>query len=172
VKVLFLDIDGVLNSHQWAVSGGGYGHAMRDRPPSVETLQWDPVAVRNLRNIIEATGAQIVVSSSWRGFGRNARTAWQAMFACYGWPDAPVIGETPDLNRMEGGIYVSKIRGDEVAAWLEAHPEVERYVCLDDDSDFRPDQPLVKTDGRFGLTMIEASQCRRLLEQPLPGGEK
>lgn len=172
MKVLFLDIDGVLNSHQWVMNGGGYGYAMRDRPPSKETLKWDPAAVRNLRNVIEATGAQIVVSSSWRGFGRNARQAWQEMFACYDWPDAPVIDETPDLNRLENGIYVFRIRGDEVAAWLACHPEVQRYVCLDDDSDFRPEQPLVKTDIRFGLTMVEASQCRKLLDSPQPGAEK
>jgi hypothetical protein len=90
------------------------------------------------------------------------------MFGCYGWPSVPVIGETPDLNRMENGIWVSKIRGDEVAAWLAAHPEVTSYACVDDDADFRPDQRLVKTDVRFGLTGLEANELRRTLS----GGEK
>lgn len=164
MKVLFLDIDGVLNSVQWAQEGNGFGRG--SRTPTRESLRWDPAAVRNLRNLIEATGAKIVVSSSWRGYGDEASSVWQAMFGCYGWPEAPVIGETPDLNRMENGIYVSRIRGDEVAAWLADHPEVERYVCVDDDADFQPGQPIVQTDIRFGLTMVEASQCRALLEQP------
>lgn len=165
MKVLFLDIDGVLNSLQWAQAGNGFGCAAMRSPPTRELLRWDPACVRNLRNVIEATGAKIVVSSSWRGFGAKAVEAWQGMFGCYDWPDVPVIGETPDLNRMENGVWVSKIRGDEVAAWLAGHPEVERYACVDDDSDFHPEQNLVRTDIRFGLTMIDASQLRRALSQ-------
>lgn len=165
MKVLFLDIDGVLNSLQWAhADGNGFGCAAVKQPPTREWLKWDPVAVQHLRGVIEATGAQIVVSSSWRGFGAKAVEAWQGMFGCYGWPDAPVIGETPDLNRMENGVWVSKIRGDEVAAWIEENPGVERYVCVDDEADFRPEQPLVKTDMRFGLTGLEASALRAALQ--------
>jgi hypothetical protein len=85
------------------------------------------------------------------------------MFACYGWTDVPVIGETPDLNRMENGIFVSRIRGDEVAEWLKRHPEVTTYVCIDDDADFHPQQNLVATDHRYGLTGLEARQAIRLL---------
>lgn len=162
MKVIFLDIDGVLNSHAWAQFGHG---PTEDGTCSVETLKWDPVAVANLRTVAEETGASIVISSAWRGYGKNAVETWQRMFACYGWPDAPVIGETPDLNRFENGIYVSRIRGDEVADWLKHHPEVTGYVCIDDDADFHPDQNLVATDHRWGLTGLEARQAIRVLSQ-------
>ncbi len=162
MKVIFLDIDGVLNSQAW----GKYGHGLDPSDGgkcSQETLKWDPAAVANLRQIVAETGAQIVVSSSWRGYRDKAVENWQRMFACYGWPDVPVIGETPDLNRMVNGIYVSKIRGDECAAWMALHPEVTHYVCIDDDADFLPGQSCVFTDHRWGLTSLEARQAIRLL---------
>lgn len=171
MKVLFLDIDGVLNSHMWAEEGGGFGCAPHNRPASRNLLKWDPAAVKNLRDITDATGAKIVISSSWRGYGNQAVRTWQDMFSCYDWPQAPVIDETPDLNRMENGIYVSRIRGDEVAAWLEANGPVESYVCLDDDADFRPEQPLVRTDMRYGLTSVEVADCIKRLTDSARGGE-
>lgn len=160
MKVIFLDIDGVLNSQAWAQFGHG---PTEDGTCSTETLKWDPQAIANLRAIVDETRASIVISSSWRGYGKNAVETWKRMFACYGWSDAPVIGETPDLNRFEGGVFVSRIRGDEVAAWLKNHPEVTDYVCIDDGADFRPEQQLVATDHRWGLTGLEARQAIRLL---------
>jgi hypothetical protein len=160
MKVIFLDIDGVLNSQAW----GQYGHGLCDFDEcSRDTLKWDPAAVANLRQIVAETGAQIVVSSSWRGYKDKAVESWQRMFACYDWKDAPVIGETPDLNRMVNGIYVSKTRGDEVAEWLKHHPEVTHYVVIDDDADFHSGQTCVFTDHRWGLTALEARQAIRLL---------
>lgn len=172
MKAIFLDIDGVLNSHQWVMAGNKYGHGPSDaETPTPAMLNWDPSAVANLRHIIDNTLATIVISSSWRGYGLKAVEVWRRMFACYGWDDAPVIGETPDLNRLENGIYVSRIRGDEVAEFLRQNPVVTSYICIDDDSDFRPDQPLVKTDNRFGLTLIDAKKAIRLLNAPAPTTE-
>lgn len=170
MKAIFLDIDGVLNSQMWAMDNKrGYGHgASLEQACNQEVLRWDPAAVANLRHIIDSTQSCIVISSSWRGYGIKAIDVWQRMFACYGWNDAPVIGETPDLNRMENGIYVSHIRGDEVAEFLRINPVITSYICIDDDSDFHPHQHLVKTDNRFGLTSIEAKKAIRLLNSPLP----
>ena len=59
-KIIFLDIDGVLNSGRWfAKTGGepdadGYG------------VSFDPAAVDCLGRIISETGAEIVISSSWK----------------------------------------------------------------------------------------------------------
>lgn len=168
MKVLFLDIDGVLNSLEWAVDAGhgfgcppGYRNKCRK-----ERLRWCPDMVRRLRRIVETTGASIVISSSWRGYGRtgSAVRKWRAMFNVYGWRNAPVLGETPDLTVQAGLVVAAPKRGSEVAAWIAAHPHVvEHYVCVDDCDDFLPGQPLVQTSMRQGLTDADAEQCIRLL---------
>lgn len=165
MKVLFLDVDGVLNSLEWCKAGHGFGCPPRKRERCTkERLKWCPDMVKRLRRVIEATGAHIVVSSSWRGYGAGAVRKWKAMFNVYGWRNAPVIGETPDLCRMVNGLYRSTTRGEEVAAWLKAHTHVvDRFVCVDDGDDFLPDQPLVLTDMETGLTEDAALKCIVLL---------
>lgn len=61
--VLFLDIDGVLNSARWfSVRAGGDNRDGLTR----EEYQIDPDAVAILNRILGATGAHVVVSSTWR----------------------------------------------------------------------------------------------------------
>lgn len=166
MNVLFLDIDGVLNSVEWCKAGNGFGYppAKRQRC-SKEKLRWCPDMVKRLQRVIETTGASIVISSSWRGYGAGAARKWKAMFNVYGWRNAPVIGETPDLTRQQpnSAVYVAVKRGEEVAAWLNANPHVERFVCVDDGDDFLPDQPLVLTDMEHGLTDANADTCIEVL---------
>lgn len=124
IKVIFLDIDGVLNvipeDHD---EFGGTFHTR---------------FVDNLRRIIEETGAKIVISSSWR-FGGLERM--KKMWEFRGLP-GEVIGITPDLwrNVKDEDFHEKLKRGDEVQSWLDTHPNIENYVILDDDNDFLPNQ--------------------------------
>lgn len=162
MKIVFLDIDGVLNSIEWAKAGNGFGC-----PPGLskrctkERLKWCPAMVKRLRRIVESSGASIVIMSSWRGYGKSAVRKWRAMFSAYGWRNAPILGETPDLTRQRSsGLYVAIQRGEEVAQWLNEHPHVvDRYVCVDDGSDFLPGQPLVQTSMEYGLTEADVARC-------------
>lgn len=45
------------------------------------------------------------------------------------------------------------VRGHEIQAWLDKHPEVEKYAILDDDSDMLPEQMpnFFKTTFQNGL---------------------
>ena len=63
-KLIFLDIDGVLNSKDWS----DYVHSNRDRQL---TDVVDPNAVKRICNICEKTDARIIISSSWRTFDYN-----------------------------------------------------------------------------------------------------
>jgi hypothetical protein len=64
-----------------------------------------------------------------------------------------IIDRTPDLP--------GRLRGEEIEAWLAAHPEVEVCAILDDDSDMLPHQPHFKTCFfRGGLTERIARQVR------------
>jgi hypothetical protein len=123
MKVIFLDIDGVLNViPQGRDAYGGIFH---------------PEFVDNLERIINETGAKIVISSSWRHSGL------QRMLDMWEFRNLPgeVIGVTPDLYRhidFEG--ERTMVRGDEIQAILDRMPEITNYVILDDDEDMLPSQ--------------------------------
>ncbi len=118
MKVIFLDIDGVLNViPQGHDAYGGIFH---------------PEFVDNLERIINETDAKIVISSSWRHSGL------QKMLEMWNFRNLPgeVIGVTPDLYRFldfEG--QRTMVRGDEIQATIDRHPEITNYVILDDDTD-------------------------------------
>ena len=87
-KVLFLDIDGVLNTerqHDRCVNEGiapvdNFGYA------------FDPIAVINLKKIIDDTGAGIVISSSWKFWGLSTM---QKLWASRSLP-GKIIDVTPN----------------------------------------------------------------------------
>lgn len=59
-KVIFLDVDGVLNNGIWAIEMFDKGiHVYHD------DLLYEP-SLEQLMRIVDSTGAVIVVSSSWR----------------------------------------------------------------------------------------------------------
>lgn len=115
MKVLFLDVDGVLNSER------DY-EVVSDRDTSI-FYRLNRKQIDMVHEIIKETGCKIVLSSSWRLMygGRKALTCW----------GIPIHDVTPSLEGC---------RGAEIKAWLDAHPEVERYVIIDDDSDMLDEQ--------------------------------
>jgi hypothetical protein len=70
---------------------------------------------------------------------------------------AEIIGETPDGYNdpvmLEVHGHLDRIfRGHEIDAWLKLHPEVDRWVILDDGSDMEMHKNrLVQTDPQEGL---------------------
>jgi len=123
MKVIFLDIDGVLNViPQGHDAYGGIFHSD---------------FVENLKRIIDETDAKIVLSSSWRHSGEAK------MLAMWEFRNLPgeLIGLTPDLYRFldfEG--ERTMVRGDEIQAVLDRETEITNYVILDDDTDMLSSQ--------------------------------
>lgn len=133
MKVIFLDIDGVLN----VIPEG------RDEFGSL----FHPHFVVNLKEIIEKTGAKIVMSSTWRMAGlTKVQTMWQIR-------DLPgeIIDITPccsQLMRKNNLQHYDNIeRGHEIQDWLDQN-QVDSYCIIDDDKDMLPDQLpfFVRTD--------------------------
>lgn len=132
LKVLFLDLDGVLNSHRSVIAFGGMPRGVMDQ------ARWDTVAVGLVRGLCEAGGISIVLSSSWRILHNFADVG--AVL------DLPIVGATPRLLGC---------RGNEIAAWMIDHPEpIDAYAILDDDADMLPDQlgRFVQVSGFEGLS--------------------
>lgn len=158
-KVVFLDIDGVLNTKWW------YTQMDRNTPKDKYGYAFDPNAVANLKKIIDETGADIVISSSWKSFGiSELEDMWQDR----GLP-GKLIGITPnsvsnemllnaDLDHME----LFHIRGLEIKEWLYKHgKKVNHYVIIDDVDDFLIEQQshFVQTDPEVGITEEDADMA-------------
>lgn len=134
MKIIFLDVDGVLNNSEWA-------KRMIDEGVRVyaEDMLEDR-AILLLKQIIDATGADVVVSSTWRDDPKAMEHLLVQLAAYDIWP----IGSTPRTNLR---------RGDDISQWLERYDGyIESYVILDDDSDMTVHMDhLVKTSFEHGL---------------------
>ena len=146
MKVIFLDVDGVLNSE---VSR----EQERNNFDNWMEHEVSEMHVNNLKKIVDATGAQIVLSSSWRfdhpkATGRDfiADPLMKVLDRKLKAAGLDIIDVTPDLR--------GKIRGAEIQDWLDRHSEVERFVILDDDTDMLEEQKsfFVNTTFKNGLT--------------------
>ncbi len=152
MRVLFLDFDGVLNSRSW------FERNIQAIQESTTLLQrgeqeLDPELVRRVSDLVVETNARVVISSTWRRL--HSLEAINTMLVAAGWQAPPAISTTP--RTQEG------FRGHEVNLWLAEHPEVTRHVILDDDSDFLPEQPLVRTDHRDGIQPTGVQRAREIL---------
>ena len=126
MKIIFLDIDGVLcviesdakQAFQRLAKGEGSSPSLNSKCISV------------LNRIIKKTDAKVVISSSWRLHYplENIKKALEK----HGFV-GEIIGATPNAWRHPEIDYVA--RGNEIQQWLNEHPEVEKFVILDDETD-------------------------------------
>lgn len=136
MKVIFLDIDGVLSSF----GGSGLCGTRLDL----------------FADIVKQTGAEVVLSSTWRLTQcREQRMRLQSELYKRG---VEMMGHTPFDSNL-------RTRGDEIQTWLNgyrhAQEKVGAFVILDDDPNdemgkLKPN--LVKCDGYQGLTPAIAAE--------------
>ena len=168
MRVLFLDFDGVLNSHDWWTRRGAR------TTQTVDEWEFDPSAIALLNQAIRDDDVQsdvrVVVSSSWR-YGRtveNLRDLLEKVGVA-----AQVIDKTVDyidhdtlaaLTALHGVRHAE--RGAEIAEWLSRHTDtVETYAIVDDDSDagVGHDGHFVKTKFANGLVEAHVRRLRSIL---------
>ncbi len=136
LKIIFLDIDGVLNT--------GGTNSLYPWVNEINYKNWEPKLVKRLDWLCEKTGASVVISSTWRLLEKDINW-WNTQFALAGAQHVNVIGCT--------GYSYNGFRGGEIISWLHpVLPIIDKYVCIDDDSDFYPWQPRVRTKAFCGLT--------------------
>lgn len=134
-RVLFLDIDGVVLS----------GTALRE---TGDNRYLPPAAIALVNEVLDRTGAVVVVSSTWRMY-KDCRE----ILARAGLTRLHEDWATPTGRQMVGPLILGRTRGSEIQDWLDRHPEVERYAIIDDDSDMLDQQKarFVKTDFMTGI---------------------
>jgi hypothetical protein len=188
MKVIFLDIDGVLNSELWYKRR--YESDVDDIHENYPYYEFDPNAITHLNHIIKSTDAKIVVSSTWR-IGRSVVDLHKLL------SDVGVVGEVIDktpnffargLDNDENAISYTVPRGCEIDWWLknkgmfqrinwsvERQNEmlkkslVKNYIILDDDSDmlYSQREHFVKTQSHSGLTSEVAEKAIKILNTPI-----
>ena len=157
MKVIFLDIDGVLASFDYI----RVTHLLKEKNPDKYGYGFDPRCIKNLEFILrEHPDAKIVIASSWKSMGYvNILDMWVVR----NFP-GEVIGMTPDLLRTAK----SSSRGAEIEEWLNnSEEDIEGYVILDDDSNVLMSQlnHFVKTDPMFGLSVEDVWKADRILRE-------
>lgn len=154
-RVLFLDIDGVLNGHEY--------------DPEAKSCSINPECVRRLNRVLDATGCEVVLSSAWRymvlggamtlsGFGYLLRTHRVRNLG------ARLVGTLPaDEGQVDPGE-----RGRLAVAWLMGQVGVRNAAMVDDlDVIHGVDtpMPLVRTDGTKGLQDADADRLISILTE-------
>lgn len=121
-KILFLDIDGVLNYQSTLKPDIGYNSSYR---------AWCPLCVFQLKRIIEQTNCKIVISSTWR-LDKEGMAEIVIGFIHYGINPNIIIGET---DRLEGisPILEENSRLSEIEKWVKDH-DIKDYAIVDDNS--------------------------------------
>lgn len=167
MKVMFLDFDGVINSHQSAT----FWHNKRDQatwenemysswPGTLKEYiahEFCPIALSNVEELVRRVpDLKIVVSSTWR-VGETVETLKEILK-----PSQLICDRIIDKTDS-----FSNVRGNEIQRWLDAHPEVTHYVILDDDSDMLDSQKknFVKTSSLHGFQYGDLLWALRILEE-------
>ena len=167
MNIIFLDIDGVLNSSDFAdkhYKETGKGLFMYDF--------LDPNAVNSMKNFLDNhPDIRIVISSSWR-YGNVPKTI--SFFKENGMkPIADyVIGDTPRTHSGERGKeikwFLEHVGTDEIGDMiLDNDIKIDQYVIVDDEDygmfDFQKEDHLVKIDNVHGITNNDYYRIEKIL---------
>lgn len=187
MKIIFLDIDGVLNCETGFENGfcqfnDDYGQDFY--PPSADLIN----------QLIEETGAKVVISSTWRHSGeKTMKQMWKDRKMA-----GEVIGITPSLTHINRTIHfngkeihANPCRGEEIDVWLKSknfrqcfwskenqqqhidESGIENFIIIDDDSDMLYNQKyhfvhvLPSPRNVDGFHVGHYKQAKEMLEKSL-----
>lgn len=154
-RIIFLDIDGVMNSI--------YSQRGLYSDDLIETECGDlsKNAVKNLNTLIDETGADLVLSSTWRLFGDD-------VFGILN--NAGIKGNFIDRTPKISSAH--SLRGNEIYAWMKDNAaalgceyyQYHDYVILDDDSDmlYWQRDNFINVDPYSGFTERDAFRAKQI----------
>lgn len=133
VKFIFLDVDGVLNNSKlW----------------KIDPFIFDRKSVTNLVHLVKRSGADIVISSTWRLSGLHESSDFMLALR---------KSSTPEqfnflTSRIIGATGESDTREKEILEYVEQNP-CDRFIAIDDVPELFPSSPewLVSTNPDVGF---------------------
>lgn len=161
-KIIFLDIDGVLNSDSW--------NEEHQKEISDGTLI-DVEKIKLLAQLIFRTGADIILHSGWRfWFGSAGEPLCPEagkLLSLLSGEGLRIAGMTPNLTTEEirRTRKFSLVKADEILMWLKSHQEVSGWVVLDDLAlnNESVEKHQVKPDPKTGLTPEDIAEAEKIL---------
>ena len=153
IKVIFLDIDGVVNC--WDT---------KERSPS-KCIGVEQRLITHIKEIVDATGAKLVLSSTWRkdwAFDLLDGVDWRYLRDEFAKQGLYFMDYTPSRRDSH--------RGEEIKEWLESTEyDVESYVVIDDEMfdiwDLH-DGHMVQTSFDHGIKPGAVKMAIQILEKP------
>jgi hypothetical protein len=177
VRLVFLDVDGVINSVKTSIFANGYPHldTRGDNflvPKLINERGFDRYAIDLINKLLRSTNSHIVLSSSWR-IGVDTYQIRYFMEKI-GFEPTRIIGKTANSgtrgeeifnylqgtgekrSMRDGDYYVNN--GRLIKSLANVEMTVDSYVIIDDIDEFLEDQKrdhLVLTDGYEGLSLSD-----------------
>jgi len=152
MKIIFLDVDGVLNNAET--------HRSKEHHqtwPDWGYVGLDRRLVKRLNTLVEATDAKIVLSSTWR-LHHTPDEMRERLVSAGMDPAIKILDRTPYLGREP--------RHREIEEWLKGREKslgVKAYVIIDDDSDAEIKGHFVHTAHDAGLTDEDVTEAIKIL---------
>ena len=169
MKIIFLDIDGVLNTLMVDTEpfSSSRGQILRDKfyyklnmPNDLEVSNRQ--AVMWLNKLCIETNAKIVITSTWRMGVDGLENTKKALYNSGLIKDVEIIDATPILQEPKD----MNIRGHEIQMWLDKHQNIDNYVILDDDVDMLENQlnHLVQVNTYYGFGFPDYEKAIKIFE--------
>lgn len=155
MKIIFLDIDGVLTTEQ--------SYASATMIDGYLFVPFRPDPVENLNKLVKDTGAKVVMSSSWR-YGKSVKDLRALLLNEE--VECDLIDKTPEIHK-------DACRGQEIQCWFMENKDlnIESFVILDDNCSMditqRYSNRFVDTSGIIGLTEDDVEKAKEILSRKL-----
>lgn len=170
MKIIFLDIDGVLNNQKNCSDP-----PLCEQKNKIESYM-DPSAITYVNRLIADHNAKIVMSTTWRMHDKDIQRPLSKATDNFDLRDFLVRSGltnnfhedwyTPIPERF-GEIINGRPRGFEINDWLENHPEITNWVALDDVSwgfeEKGIKEHLAQTSFKTGLRRKEYEIANKIL---------
>jgi hypothetical protein len=162
MKVIFLDVDGVLNSKSWNDS---HQNEIQDG------ILIDNTKVELLSKLIESTKAIVVMHSGWRFWFDSKfqpiRKESEILFDMLIKENISIHDTTPDhrTEKIKKNKKLSLVKAGEILEWISKHENIEQWVVLEDlnlnNSEVEKHQ--VRTGPKIGLTLENIREAEEIL---------
>lgn len=159
MKIIFLDIDGVLNTCEY--------------DKVAKSFKIHPDKIERLNSLLKETDSHIVLSSSWRYFVHNGSMnlhGLEWLFRTHGLEVGRLVDITPPDKEDE-------TRGETITRWIKHHRSdkyihIESYCIIDDmsiNNFLEHEDRFIHSNPQTGLTDGNCNTAKYILSQPYNG---